>query len=492
MKKIFVKLVALLAITAGIVSCVEDDFDIPEVTVTAPELDGDVITLGAFASLYQQALLQEGQDLGIVDFNGNILDEGDFAELRDDFQFTFQNDSGNVFMSGYVISSDEAGNFFEELILQDAPENPTAGIRFLIDLNPLFTRYEIGRRLFIRLNGLTAGISNGVLTLGIEGNFIEQVPGFDETDRLIRDVEVATIVPRTITFEGLSDDLTNLFVQVDNVQFNRNEVISANLTYAGEATDEFDGERTLESCDSNASVIFSTSTFADFKSLLLPTGRGSVSGVLTRDFFGEVFNLVVNDPSNVALDQEDRCDPVLLDCEDMEVTGPDILFQDFESLSNLGELEADGWVIENVSGGTTVFELDDFAGNQYAIANGFSSDETGIDTWFITPEINLDATAMDGFEVEVQTNFNNGVGLTILISTDFAGDILNATWSEINDATVPMGSTTGFGNFESTGAVNLSCIDGSSVRIAFRYQGSDEAGGTTTRYHVDNIRVNGM
>ena len=47
---------------------------------------------------------------------------------------------------------------------------------------------------------------------------------------------------------------------------------------------EFDGERLLESCEDGGSVIFSTSTFADFKSFLLPQGRGSMTGILTKNY----------------------------------------------------------------------------------------------------------------------------------------------------------------------------------------------------------------
>ena len=36
-------------------------------------------------------------------------------------------------MEGFVVSSDENGNFEKRLVLQDAIENPTAGIQFLID-----------------------------------------------------------------------------------------------------------------------------------------------------------------------------------------------------------------------------------------------------------------------------------------------------------------------------------------------------------------------
>src|SRR5690606_1235 len=40
----------------------------------------------------------------------------------------------DLIMPAYVVSSDETGNFYKELILQDAPENPTAGVAVQLNL----------------------------------------------------------------------------------------------------------------------------------------------------------------------------------------------------------------------------------------------------------------------------------------------------------------------------------------------------------------------
>ena len=43
---------------------------------------------------------------------------------------TFDKD---LVLEAYVVSSDEAGNFYKEMVVQDKPDNPTAGI--IIKLN---------------------------------------------------------------------------------------------------------------------------------------------------------------------------------------------------------------------------------------------------------------------------------------------------------------------------------------------------------------------
>ena len=100
---------------------------------------------------------------------------------------TFYLEGTTQYMEGYVISSYEAGNFFEELIIQDQPENPTIGIRILLDVNPIFVRYELGRKVYVKLNGLTAGIRNGVLSFGgLDGNRVGQIAAPLEESVILR------------------------------------------------------------------------------------------------------------------------------------------------------------------------------------------------------------------------------------------------------------------------------------------------------------------
>jgi len=475
----FNNLFALLAVFAIAVSCVKsDDFDVPQTTVQEePNLEG-------FTEVPLESL------------------GGQYEQERADFTY----EETNSYVSGYVISSDEAGNFFEEIIIQDNPTNPTIGVRVLIDENPLFTRYEVGRKVFVKLDGLTLGISNGVLTLGIAGsNFIEPIPFPLEDDFILRSTEVAEINPVTVSLEelaaidlGAGDDvafrLTNLYVRVANVQFTKAQVIDNNFTYAAEGSDEFDGERILESCDDGSTLIFSTSTFADFKAALLPTGRGEISGILTKNFFGDVFNLVVNDPSTVLLTDENRCDPEPLFIEPFECSGSasggsNVVFEeDFETFNAIEDYVAAGWTNVNTTEGSTVWEIGNFDNNNYAQITGFNTGETLINSWLVTPSINMDNTSGEALNMRIQTNFDNGRILRVLFSENFTGDVTAASWKDLTQFEAPVGPSGGFGDFVNVGPINLSCIDG-TIHIAFLYEGSDPA--ATTRYHVDDIEISG-
>ncbi|MFC7356327.1 DUF5689 domain-containing protein [Jejudonia soesokkakensis] len=470
----FYKFFTLILAVVVVSSCVQDDeFDIPEIEIQSVDIPQDrIVTIGSLRTQLEQEMMTNGNDI---------------------LTFETDNDSSNdLFVVGYVISNDAAGNFFEELILQDSPSSPSAGVKVLVDVNPLFNTYQFGRKVFIRLDGLSVALDSGVLSLGIRsGNELEKISEAAQTDFLLRDDELEDIIPLDITIPEFTVEKTNLYIRLNNVQFNRNQALGDNrLTFAAEADDQFDGERTLESCSSSATTIFSTSTFADFKGQLLPQGSGSIDGILTLNFFGEDFNVVVNDLSTINLDGE-RCDPEGIDCEGGAVTGTAFFDDNFESYNSTIDVVAAGWVIENVSGGNVEFELDEFSNNNYMLVSAFNSNEEDIESWLITPEFSLDNTNMDALNVDIQTNFNNGLVLTLMLSTDFTGSIEDATWVELTDATVPPGSASGFGSFTPAGPINLSCVDGSNVRIGFKYTGSDVSGGGTTRYHIDNVRING-
>ncbi|MBX2829537.1 MAG: choice-of-anchor J domain-containing protein [Flavobacteriaceae bacterium] len=481
------KLILFLMVATFVASCVEDDdFGTPDLTVNDPQLESTPITIDA---LYGQ-FLQEG--IAVVDDLGIDPSDPSYDEVLNgvlqDLKITF--DEGTSYIEGYVISSDEAGNFFEEIILQNAPSNPTRGVRFLIDVNPLFTSYEFGRKVFIKLDGLSMGIENGLFTVGaLRANEIEKVASSLLEETLLRSSEIATIEPLPVDFSDFSTDIVNLYVRLSDVQFNRNQVLGDDpLTFAAEPTDEFDGERILENCASGSTIIFSTSTFADFKAVQLPSGRGTMDGIFTLNFFGDTFNMVVNDPTNINFDSADRCDPDVYECDQASGGGDDIYSENFEQFNAIEDYVNAGWSnINTANSNGELWVIGNFSNNNYAQISGFNSGEDVIDTWLITPAIDMSATTGEELSFDIQVNFDNGEILTVLFSNDYAGDPNTATWFQL-DADIPEGPSGGFGDFEPVGPINVSCVEG-SMYVAFRYQGSDPD--STTRYHIDNLTVTG-
>ncbi|WP_231565572.1 DUF5689 domain-containing protein [Psychroserpens sp. Hel_I_66] len=454
-------------------SCVQDDdFDTPDVTIEEPTLDGPIVTIGSVAGQLQQA-----------------IDDGDDT-------VTFEFDSNSDYMEGYVISTDEGGNFFEEIIIQDKLENPTTGIRILIDVNPLFTRYEVGRKIYVKLDGLTAGISNGVLTIGVNSNNeAEKIPSFLEDSTIFRSAETGTLIPLPLAISEFSNDKTNLFIKLENVQFNRDEVLGDDpKTFAAEESDDFDGERLLESCDTGNSTIFSTSTFADFKALQLPIMSGSLNGILSKNFFGDAFNVNVNSPEDINFDNPERCDPIELACGLAATTGSNNLFEDdFEDQTINSLISGNGWT-NYIEAGTEGWEAYTQSGTNAsqgisARVGSFNSGDASTVAWLITPQIDLDANTGVTLNFETSNSFSDGSTMQVLFSNDWDGTeagVTSATWGIVSDAYVTQDSDF-FGDWFESGNVDLSCASG-QIHIAFKYVGSGEADFDGT-YELDFVTI---
>jgi len=475
MKKIL-KLTAVLFLAAMVPSCVEDDdFSVPETAATAVEIEGTEISLN---DLYSRM-------------------------VQDDYLTIIEDDS-DLYVSGYVVSSDEAGNFFEELLIQDEPSEPSRGARLSIDSSPLSIKYNLGRKIYVRLAGLTITTSTepdifggsvqneeflGMnIGRGTTLGRIEPIGRFEESDIITRDPEVAEIVYNTKEINDLSvEDLYTAF-KLEDVQFDRRQI---DLTYAGEERDEFDGDRTLTSCSNNASALFQTSTFADYKSVSLPDGKGDINAVLTTDFFGENYVITVNTSDDLSLNDSNRCDPNFLECTTPGNGGSNVLLdQDFEGIFNESQLDTADYININVSGGSERYEIGSFSSNTYLQVNAFGQPDDPMVAWLVLPSLDFDGTTNEAIEFAIQANYDQGGLLEVLISNDFTGDVTTTDWAQI-DADIPIGPSGDFADrFTNVDPINISCIDGDDIRIAFKYTASDPQE-TTTRYHIDNIVVSG-
>ena len=469
----FHRYIVLFIATTVIVACVADnDFETPDISTVAVDMDGTEITINTL------------RDLLIQEQNNNENNVLSFSE-------------SDQFISGYVISSDAAGNFFEELIVQNSSENPNTGVKVLLDSNPLFTSYEIGRKVFVRLNGLTVGYNSGVLTLGIlDGSSIEKIAESQAQEFIVRDTIVTEIIPLSIIRNEFDAEKTNLYVRLEDVQFRSDEVLGQERkTFSAEPTDVFDGERRLVFCSNRRSVIFSTSTFADFKALLLPDGRGTMDGILTYNFFGEAFNLVVNDPLDIKFDNSERCDPVNLECGIASVHEGIIIFGDnFESQENNDPIFGNGWT--NVSQeGTVLWEGFDGSssnppfGEISAQIGSFNSGDSSTITWLITPEIDFDVVNNASLTFLTSTSFADDSILEVLVSNNWDGtteDVDSFEWAVLSAARIA-GTSDPFQEYIPSGIIDLSCIEGIG-HIAWRYTGSGDPDFDGT-YELDEIEV---
>ena len=88
------------------------------------------------------------------------------AEQNQNVPLLLSTEEDSLWVHAYVTSSDEGGNFYKALYVQDLPQRPQRALRLLLDQTALSDRFPVGRKLAICLNGLGVGQQNGMLTLG--------------------------------------------------------------------------------------------------------------------------------------------------------------------------------------------------------------------------------------------------------------------------------------------------------------------------------------
>ena len=462
------KINKFLALAFGLVtvlfvnSCVEDDdYTVPEVLVPAVDVSalGTKTTFASVISKFEDADAG-GDDIGTWEFDAPL------------------------YIEGYVVSSDASGNFFEEIIIQNSPDendlsnDPRAGLKIDINVRDLSNFYNYGRKVYVKLNGLAVGESSGVLTLGrLDGGALGQLEPFEYKEYVIRDPEVANITPKMVAISDLTEQDENTLVKITDSQFIKSDIENTN-TYAGEASDSFDGFRTIKNCESNATITLQTSTFADFKSFPLAAGRGSISGIFSRDF-GDDFNvLVINDVTSVDFSDEERCDP-------FDINDFNIVFE--EDFTN----GLTDWEVFNTSG-TTAWFAGDFGGEFYARGGAFSSGSiVQMVSWLISPTIDFDAQDDEQMVLKIADAFSNGAPLTAYYSNDYVAvsDPSTATWIEIGtDQIQALPENTDFfdNQFDETGLIDLTDVTGNAV-IAFVYDSNNATVSTTI--DLGNVQV---
>lgn len=470
-------LIFLNVIILGILfsSCVQDDdFSTPDISIKDFDIPVEQITtFKAIKSLYEQAV-NGGNSTVVIDYETDL------------------------YIEGYVVSSDKAGNFFEELIIQNKtddsnPDNdPRLGFKVDINVSSLSDTYQFGQKVYVKMDGLTIGETSGVITIGKgEGVNVKQIQPAEYKSIVLRTNDIAEITAKISGLADLTENDENTLIQLDDMQLNRFEL---GASFASESFDEFDGLRLLESCDSGIQMIMQTSTFSDFKTLIVPQGKGSVTGIFSRDFRDNFNVLVINTSTAVNFDSSERCDPLELTCGTATSVGTgNLLYEDFEPQKNNKPIVIDGWT-NYMETGTEAWEAYSSTSSNASLGRSArfqsaSSGDTSNIGWLITPEIDLDAQDGETLRFKTSNSLADSSYMEVLYSLDWDGteaNVTSATWGVLSAAYVVKDSDS-FAQWFSSGNVDLSCISG-TIHIAFKYIGSGQSTFDGV-YELDEISV---
>ncbi|MDF1517140.1 MAG: DUF5689 domain-containing protein, partial [Lutibacter sp.] len=251
-----------------------------------PEGKGSIVAI--FSNYYDdfQLYLRDTDDVKLTetrcDATNSFMSTISLAAIREMYQGSMVEFgiSNNYVVEGYVISSDENGSFEKKLVIQDAVENATAGIQVLVDSEILFEQYNIGDKVFVKLNRLYIAKKDGILTVGFpKGTAITEISEEKIADFIYNSGENFSVIPREISIaEVLNPAFENTLVTIKNVQLVQNELGSAFTYFSGTNN----GYRTLETCNVSTKISVFTNGKATFANELFPQGKGNITGVLSN------------------------------------------------------------------------------------------------------------------------------------------------------------------------------------------------------------------
>jgi len=389
----------------------------------------------------------------------------------------------DIIIEGVVISSDEFGNFYKELVIQDE----TGGLELSIDATNLYADYPVGRRVYVKCQGMTMGdgvaLGSGAIDDDNDGtpDFLARIEENLIAEYIEKGERDQALPVQMITINDVSQSINLTMVQLDDVEFASSD---AGLTYANPAG-TFAENRYLNDCDENE-LIVRTSDYSDFAGASTPVGNGTITGVLS--YFGNTPQLFINNTDGVDM-TADRCDGSGGGGGGNgggDPTGNELLNEGFDGTTQYEVIDlADWYNIAEVGSDPERWFGNEFNGNKYAEASAFQSEDSENVIWLISKAIDLSEASSINFE-SAQHHWAHD-GFSVWISDDFDGsNVADASWIEV-DCALPTATDDWYAMIPS-GNINLTdYISSGSVYVGFRYEGT--SGGNTTGFQLDNVVI---
>ncbi len=391
----------------------------------------------------------------------------------------FEKFTDDQIITGVVVANDANDNFYKTIVIQDS----TAGITIRLDGFGLAADYPLGKRLFVRLNGLWLGEYGGMLQLG--GAIDQSNPLFPELIPipsplfskvlLLGNMEKKSL-PILVRFEQLKDTMQSRLITIDSIEFTASDTAKTFSDIINKAT----VSHTLRICNSGT-LYLRTSGFASFAAIKTPRGNGKITGIYS--VFGSQKQLMIRDTSDIQMNGL-RCTS----------GGAKLLFyEDFESIPVNTNLSLNGWKNIAETGGI-LFNGKLSSSNRYAEIGAFATNQLVVSTWLVIPPINLNNSSNEQLSFLTKDAFDNGATLQVFISTNYDGILpWKAKWTLLKTS-IAKGSVNSIAaKFTNSGIISLNGFTG-NVYIAFKYDGNDLPGTNnkrTTTFQLDEIKIMG-
>ena len=252
---------------------------------------------------------------------------------------------------GYVVSSDEGGNFYKAVSIVSTDN--TKAISISLDSYNLYNRFEPGRKVYVNLNGLdyqnantyTVGLnvgkqyeaSNGLRIGRIDNVYIDDAVKVScdkvNEDQLVKHLTIA---------QAKSDQYLNQLIEIDGAQFTdaslgHNYYSEGLLAYAtATAVDH------IVTDSDGSTMIVRVSSYVNFGHLPIPTGNGKIRGVMTK--YNSTYQFMIRTQDDVQFDGT-RLNPSIENFESYTQNA-----NTFDAYQNIKVLGTNDWYVGSYNG----------------------------------------------------------------------------------------------------------------------------------------------
>ena len=197
----------------------------------------------------------------------------------------------NIIICGYVTTSDEWGNNYKYINIEDE----TGAIQIKINNTALYKKYQIGERIYVKCDGLVLGDYRKLPQLGLWANgAMQPIPSFKTYLYLFPDgAPTGGFNPIDMTTVPAAND-------IPSTMYNRKvRLLGATFVEGGMATFSDPGAATSHDIkmSDGSTITLRTSNYATFAGQTLPVGTGDITGILTR--YNNYVQLVINSPDDL-------------------------------------------------------------------------------------------------------------------------------------------------------------------------------------------------
>ena len=268
-KKYILGAAAIAALSGGLSAC-QDHFDDYVPTAPVATLDTNMTILELKEKYWENDEDNYIYKIGYTIENGDTIDDGQSYVIK-----------------GRVISSDQAGNVYKNLYIQDE----TAALPIGINSYNLYLKYRVGQEIVIDLKGMYCGKYSGLFQLGFPSyrdSYAAWAPSFMAPEFFQTHIELNGY-PDTLKIDTLE---INEFSTIGTttpatLQKYQGQLVKFNNVYFQGAGELQFGEyhvsgtdRTIVDTEGNT-ITIRTSGYSDFWNQYLPEGNGDVIGILS-------------------------------------------------------------------------------------------------------------------------------------------------------------------------------------------------------------------